>query len=298
MVRVVLCVLVCFLAQTTQAWPEEEDPHAVRVAPHPASTLDLVHNFRTAVQERHAQFGDFRASLEGSLNNQIVRLNETIVKITEDLEKKEARSRILRLQVGDAQRVAVDDDTNTTKEIWVGANTLVECATAREIYNKRMSSSEQTQRVLAATLDFIAILKGDVRNDPAEISCLNTVEATLVESQRQGSEEIASQSPLFNTTRAQCVAAQQRILSDSGWLASDEIPLLEVLVAMKNELVILTDEIDHLRLQLTSLTKEIEIKNLRLTALSSETRGQDIVVQQQHETIAKLSKLLSGLKAN
>jgi len=268
----------------------------MREAPNPSQTLSLVSNLGEAIEQKNIRFNEFKLNLEDSLHSQINRINNSIISTESSIQQKETRVRLLQLQVGDVQHVVFAK--NFTKEVWYGANTIVECAFAQDMNSKRIGQAEQIFRVVNATNEFVTILANVSNQEVAQSSCFSQVDSVLQTIANIGQTIITDASEAFAVTKQLCLASQKRIMSDSGWMNSNEIPLLEVLVAMKNEIQLLSDVIEELKIDLSNLTKEREIKQLRLINLQQESIEHNFDVALQKETIVRMSKLISGFKTH
>jgi len=268
----------------------------MREAPNPTQTLSLVKNLGDAIEQKHIRFNEFKFNLQESLTAQIKRLNGSIKSTQETIEQKQTRVRLLQLQVGDVQHVVISK--NYTKEVWFGANTIVECAFAQDMHSKRVAQAEQISRVINATNDFVTILAKVSNKEVSQSSCFSKVDNVLQNAENIGRSIIAEANDAFALTKELCLNSQKQIMTDSGWISSTELPLLEVLVAMKNEIQILSDVIEELKIDSSNMIKEIEIKQERLHDLQQETVEHNFVVAQQKETIDRMSKLISGFKSH
>lgn len=249
-----------------------------------------VSNLESAIKNKDEAFGQYhdgqQRALERSLE-QVVSQRESVEGL---VKHKQAVLASVKLQLG--ATTADNQETNGKG----AANTILECAHAKKLYNKQINSLERTRSVVAATLGFTRALKtrADEGRKVNDKLCLTQVEDTLSNLATAFTALARKGSEAMNATTHTCLSAQNRMLGDKQASLDNDIPLLEDLSALNNEAVVLASDIAALQESVAALKEDERLKQERLSQLRAAVTQHNHLVAQQLDTVSRLRTLLAA----
>jgi len=250
--------------------------------------------FEANTKDKDESFHTYTDLLRGSLTSRLEMIDRETIATKAALVNQEKALHMLTLQLGLVQQ---STETVNIEDVLSGAaNTLVECAHAQRMHESVTTGTQQLKRYTAATIAFADSLKSAPTTSSQQAACYETVSNVIRSIDAITDLMIHTEVASFNTTEQLCLSGQKRLVTESGWISADQIPVLEDVLAMRNELQTLSDLTAELRVRLTTLAKERDLKTRRLAQLAKEEAEHTFMVKQQLETMSRLRALMKGVE--